>query len=96
MRYAGGTAATHANAVDTSLLPSPTPAQEVLQTERYGASTYTIPGLVAGQTYTVGLFFSENYFAAAGQREFNVSINGTPFLTNFDIYAATAPSTKRS
>ncbi len=92
--FAGGTAATHSNAVDTSLLPAPVPPQEVLETERYGASTYTIPNLVPGQSYSVGLYFSENYFAAAGQREFNVSINGTAVLTNFDIYAATGAEYK--
>ena len=38
-------------------------------------------------TYTVLLHFAETYFTAAGGREFNVAINGTTVLTNFDIYA---------
>ena len=42
----------------------------------------------------MGLYFSENYFAASGQREFNVSINGTAVLTNYDIYAATGAEYK--
>ena len=49
--------------------------------------TYTIPGLTAGANYTVRLHFAELYFSAAGDREFNVAINGTTVLTNFDIYA---------
>jgi trimeric autotransporter adhesin len=59
----------------------------VYQHARSGVSTYTIPGLVAGSQYTVLLHFAETYFTAAGDREFNVAINGTSVLTNLDIYA---------
>ena len=48
--------------------------------------TYTVPGLTSGSSYTVRLHFAELYFSAAGDREFNVAINGTTVLTNFDIY----------
>jgi fibronectin type 3 domain-containing protein len=58
----------------------------VYQHGRAGVSTYTIPGLTAGSTYTVLLHFAETYFTAAGDREFNVAINGTTVLTNLDIY----------
>jgi len=59
----------------------------VYQNGRAGVSTYTIPGLTAGSQYTVLLHFAETYFAAAGDREFNVVINGTTVLTNLDVYA---------
>jgi len=59
----------------------------VYQTNRAGATTYTIPGLTAGTSYTVLLHFAENYFSAAGKRQFNVAINSTTVLTNLDIYA---------
>ncbi len=59
----------------------------VYQSARQGTVTYTIPGLTAGTSYTVRLHFAELYFAAAGDRIFNVAINGTAVLTNFDIYA---------
>jgi hypothetical protein len=59
----------------------------VYQHGRSGAFTYTIPGLTAGAQYTVLLHFAETYFTAAGDREFNVAINGTSVLTNLDIYA---------
>jgi hypothetical protein len=36
----------------------------------------------------VQLYFCETYFTATGKRVFNVSINGTQVLTNFDIFAA--------
>ena len=60
----------------------------VYQTAHQGASTYTIGGIKAGGSYTVVLHFAELYFHAASQREFNVAINGTRVLTNFDIYTA--------
>jgi fibronectin type 3 domain-containing protein len=59
----------------------------VYQTARQGVVTYTIPGLTAGTSYTVRLHFAELYFPAAGDRQFNVAINGTTVLTNFDIFA---------
>ena len=59
----------------------------VYQYGRAGVFTYTIPGLTAGSTYTVLLHFAETYFTAAGDREFNVAINGTAVLTNLDVYA---------
>ncbi|MEY9841142.1 malectin domain-containing carbohydrate-binding protein [Streptacidiphilus sp. EB103A] len=88
----GGTNST-SHAVDTSAVTNPAP-QSVYQHERYGNSTYTVPNLVAGMNYTVRLHFSENYFNAAGKRSFNVSINGTQVLTNFDIYATTGAEYK--
>ena len=60
----------------------------VYQSARQGAFSYTIPGLTTGNSYTVRLHFAELYFSATGSREFNVSINGTQVLTNFDIVAA--------
>ncbi len=62
--------------------------------------TYTIPSLTVGANYSVVLFFMENWFGktgagggvnaqgtGAGLRVFNVAINGTQVLTNFDIWA---------
>jgi beta-glucanase (GH16 family) len=60
----------------------------VYQTQRDGVFTYTIPGMVAGSTHSVLIHFAEIYFSAAGDREFNVAINGTNVLTNFDQFAA--------
>jgi hypothetical protein len=59
----------------------------VYQHARAGVFTYTIPGLTSGNQYSVLLHFAETYFTAAGDREFNVAINGTTVLTNLDIYA---------
>jgi fibronectin type 3 domain-containing protein len=86
--YVGGTtySVTHAVTIPASVAATAAPAA-VYQTAREGATTYTIPGLTAGSSYTVRLHFAELYFSAAGDREFNVAINGTTVLTNFDMYA---------
>ena len=84
--FTGGSAYSVTATINTSGVTNPAP-MAVYQTARQGASTYTIPGLTAGTNYTVRLHFAELYFTAAMKREFNVSINGTQVLTNFDIYA---------
>jgi chitodextrinase len=87
--FTGGTAVTTTNTVTTSGVTNPAP-QAVYQSNRYGsptAPTYTIGGLTAGTSYTVRMHFAETYWTAAAKREFNVSINGTQVLTNFDIFA---------
>jgi hypothetical protein len=50
--------------------------------------SYTIGGLAANSSHTVRLHFAETFFTAKGSRVFNVTINGTQVLTNFDIFAA--------
>ncbi len=76
-------------AVSTTHTSKPAPAA-VYQTCRFASSfTYTIPGLTAGKTYAVRLHFAELTFSGAGERAFDVAINGTAVLTNFDIYATT-------
>jgi hypothetical protein len=89
MDFAGGSTASTSNVINTSLIPAPVPPQSVYQTERYGPMTYTVTGLSAGRSYTVQLHFPEFYWTSAGQRRFNVLINGTQVLTEFDIIANT-------
>jgi hypothetical protein len=69
------------------LLTNPAP-ESVLQHGRYGDFSYNVGGLTAGSTYTVQLDFVEYIYSAAGSRVFNVAINGSQVLTNFDIYKA--------
>jgi Malectin domain/Putative Ig domain/Beta-1,3-glucanase len=84
--FTGGTTAATTHAITTTGLTNPAP-QSVYQHNRYGNFTYTIPGLTAGASYTVRLHFAEEYWTTAGSRTFNVLINGTQVLTNFDIFA---------
>jgi hypothetical protein len=78
----------HSTAViNTSGVVNAAPAA-VYQSVRWnGSFTYTIPGLAAGSSYVVRLHFVELTWTAAGQRAFNVAINGTNVLSNFDIFA---------
>jgi fibronectin type 3 domain-containing protein len=92
--FTGGATASVTNTIDTSLLTGTVPPQAVLQSNRYGSFTYTIPNLTAGTSYPVTLYFAEEYWTASGKRTFNVSINGTNVLTNFDIYATAGAAFK--
>ncbi len=85
----GGNVYQVANPIDTSGVTDPAPTS-VYQTERWSSGTlvYSVPKLTPGGTYSVRLDFSENYFNAPGQRLMDVAVNGTPALTNFDIFAA--------
>jgi hypothetical protein len=88
--YAAGWSATSAvaNAIDTSRASSPAP-QSVYQNQRWGVNlTYTVPNLSANGAYTVRLHFVESFFNAAGRRVFNVNVNGSQKLSNFDVFAA--------
>lgn len=84
--FVGGSTATTGNTISTANVTNAAP-QAVYQSERYGTFSYTLPGLTAGTSYSVILHFAEFYWTQAGQRVFNVSINNTPVLTNYDIVA---------
>ena len=68
-----------------------TDAPTLFQGERFGHFTYTIP--VAPGRYTVSLGFAENYHTiwdhlpGKGLRLFNVYMNGTLILPDFDVFA---------
>jgi len=86
--FDSGNMFSNATAISTAGVNSPAP-QAVYQDVRWNPSfTYTIPGLTSGSSYLVRLHFAELSFTAAGQRAFNVAINGSSALTNFDIFAA--------
>jgi len=84
--YTGGTTISHTNTIDTSKVTNPAPAA-VYQKARVANFTYTIGGFTASSSHNVRLHFCETYFSTAGSRTFNVSINGTTVLTDFDIEA---------
>jgi hypothetical protein len=76
----GGTPVSTTAAIPNSAIP------ELYQTASTGALSYRL-GMPNG-TYSVVLKFAEIQYSAAGARQFNVAINGTRVLTNFDIFAA--------
>jgi hypothetical protein len=91
--YSGGGTIDHNNAINTSGVTNPAPAA-VYQSARVGNFTHTIPSFNPGDSHLVRLHFAETYFNSAGSRVFNVSINGTQVLTNFDIYKAAGAENK--
>ena len=77
-----GNTGTRANAIAN------TTDDTLFQTERWNANlAYSFD--IANGTYSVRLRFADTYAGTAyvGARRFNVSVEGTQVLTNFDIYA---------
>jgi len=91
--FTGGSTINHANTIDLSAVTNPAP-MAVYQTARVGNFTYTIPAFSPGSSHTIRLHFAETFFSTAGSRTFNVSINGTQVLTNFDVFAAAGAKNK--
>ncbi len=79
----GGSTATSGNTV--AIASGDTATQAVYQSNRYGNFTYTLAGFTPGSAHSVKLHFAETYWTAAGARLFNVLLNSTTVLSNFDI-----------
>ncbi len=92
--FSGGTTYTNTATIDMSQITSNQPPAAIFNSERYGSFSYTIPNRTAGSTQTVTLYFAETYLSGSGQRTFNVSINGSTVLSNFDIYASAGGQNK--
>jgi hypothetical protein len=82
----GGNTAFNGGFFDTGGVSDPAP-QSVYQSERWGVFSYSFTSLTPGKSYKVRLHFSEFAVFSPGQRVFNVAINGTQRLTNYDIVA---------
>jgi uncharacterized repeat protein (TIGR02543 family) len=75
------------NTFATSTTIAGTSSSSLYQTERYGSAgqfAYALP--VANGTYTVVLHFAELYWTAVDKRVFDVSLEGTKVLDNYDIF----------
>jgi hypothetical protein len=77
--YRGGSPYTVTKTITNTLDPT------LYETSRYGSSFSYAISAPAGK-YLVTLKFAELYWTAAGGRVFNVAINGTGVLSNFDIF----------
>jgi PKD domain-containing protein/malectin (di-glucose binding ER protein) len=84
-----------------SNVPGTTPSA-IFNTERWdpgsagdGDEMHWAFPVPAGDTVQVRLYFANRYTGTSqvGQRVFNVSVDNTPFLTNFDIVATTGDQT---
>jgi len=86
--FAGGAACPTNVTIDVNGVNNAAPAA-VYQSVRSAFNfSYNIPSLTPGATYTVRLHFVDYWVSVVGGRTFNVTINGTPALTNFDVCAA--------
>jgi hypothetical protein len=85
--YSGGTASAITAVIDTSAVTPSVPAS-IYNSARTGDFSYTIPNLTPGAIHSVRLHFAETSTLNTNQRRFNVSINGTRVLSNFDIVSA--------
>ncbi len=85
--FSGGNAFTTNSSIDESLATSATAPISVYQSERAGNFNYALTNLNPGMIYALRLHFAELIYTNSGQRTFNVAINGTQVLTNFDIFA---------
>ena len=77
----GGATYSTANAISGTSDPA------LYQTERYNYGTLQYGFAVPNGSYTVTLKFAEIYFNNAGQRVFNIVLNGTTVASNFDVVA---------
>jgi hypothetical protein len=91
--FVGGSILSHKNVIDLSGVTNAAP-MAVYQDARQGNFTYTFAGFVPGSSHTVRLHFAETFFSTVGSRTFNISINGTQVMTNFDIFAAAGAKNK--
>jgi hypothetical protein len=85
-----GSACSSLKSTNTTAAPN-----AVYTTARKGSGsgfTYAIANLTAGKSYIVDLYLADNYYSTAGSREFNVFINGSQVLKNFDIAGTTGNS----
>ncbi|MDB5297216.1 MAG: domain containing protein, partial [Phycisphaerales bacterium] len=82
----GGTASTGAYEV------AGTADDPLYYTRRFGAFTYAIP--VPNGQYTLNLHFADSLYTTAGKRIFDVKVEGTTALSNFDIAAQGGGKTK--
>jgi hypothetical protein len=91
--FEGGSILNHKNVIDLSGVTNAAP-MVVYQDARQGNFSYTLSGFVPGSSHTVRLHFAETYFSTAGSRTFDISINGTQVMTNYDIFAAAGAKNK--
>ncbi|MEI7554445.1 malectin domain-containing carbohydrate-binding protein [Candidatus Chlorohelix sp.] len=75
------------NTINMSNVPFPAPIS-VYQSQRIGITNYIIPNLKPNSPYIIRLHFAELYLNSPGMRLFDVFINQSQVLYNFDLYNA--------
>jgi hypothetical protein len=83
-RFSGGSTDTKTPAI------TGTADDQLYHSWRYGTFSYAVP--VADGNYLVTLKFADNLWSQAGQRVFNVSMEGKVVLSNLDVVAEVGPN----
>lgn len=92
--FNGGNAVQSTNAIDMSGAIRPAPLA-VYQSARTGASfSYTFKNLSLNGGYILRLHFAETEMTTTGQRMFQVRVNGSRVLNNFDIVSKAGKANK--
>jgi hypothetical protein len=91
--FTGGSTLTRSNTIDLSGVVNPAP-MAVYQSQRYGTFSYSFGGLPPGSNNWIRLHFADTHFTTVNARLFNVTINGTQVLTNFDVVATAGGGNK--
>jgi photosystem II stability/assembly factor-like uncharacterized protein len=92
--FSGGSTSSTDDSINTSgvFLPAPQEVYRTVRQTRSGAGsnfTYTIPGFIPGSNHAVRLHFADiRSTNPSSLRSFNVFINGTRVLSNFNIVVA--------
>lgn len=85
--FTGGSVVATSGSIQTVNVPKGLP-MEVFEDSRAGTFSYTVKGFVPSSNHKLTLYFVEPTFDGVGLRLFNVSINGTTVLSNFDVFLA--------
>ena len=67
--------------------------QAIYQSESWSKGTLQYQYTVPNGSFTVKLHFAEFYMTQAGQRTFNIVVNGSTFYSSYDIFAAVGANT---
>jgi hypothetical protein len=86
--FTGGTAGSSISSVNTSGVVAPAPASvyRSWRSDNVGFD-YSATNIMAGSYYLIRMHFAENTWRLAGQRLFDVILNGREVLSDFDILA---------
>jgi hypothetical protein len=92
VKYATDTNFSGGTTYSTNAAIAGTTDDELYKSERYGNSfSYDIP--LPNGNYQVMLMFAENFNTSIDKRIFNVAIEGTPVISNLDIWAEAGANT---
>ena len=85
--FTGGSVVPTTDSIQTVSVPKGLP-MGLFEDSRAGTFSYTVKGFKPGSNHTVTLYFIEPLYNGVGLRLFNVSVNGTTVLSNFDVFLA--------